>query len=180
MWKKLLELVYQDVKKILQLSEVTSVAAEYVELDNIIEFNNNYSKSLDVIEVTVPKRPMYSYGQRVRIGTFFSEFGSQFIGKEVKVCGWAKELRKAGKGAFYFIELSDGSSLDHLQVVVDKGIEGFEGLKGEGVGTSFIFVGTLTESPKCEQKYELKVYDSTIHSMKICGSCPQKAYPLPK
>ena len=36
MWEKLLDFVYQDVKKILQLSEVTSVAAEYVELDIFI------------------------------------------------------------------------------------------------------------------------------------------------
>ena len=36
--KKLLDLVYQDVEKIQQLQEVTSVAAEYVELDKIIDF----------------------------------------------------------------------------------------------------------------------------------------------
>ena len=30
--------VYQDVEKILHLSEVALVAAEYVELDNIIDF----------------------------------------------------------------------------------------------------------------------------------------------
>ena len=34
----MLDLVNQDVEKILQLSEVTSVAAGYVELDNIIDF----------------------------------------------------------------------------------------------------------------------------------------------
>ena len=38
MVKRLLYLFYQDVEKNLQLSEVTSVAAEYVELDNIIDF----------------------------------------------------------------------------------------------------------------------------------------------
>ena len=36
-WKKLLDLVYQDVEKILQLLEVTSVTAEYVKLANIID-----------------------------------------------------------------------------------------------------------------------------------------------
>ena len=35
----MLNLFYQDVDKILQLLEATSVAAEYTELDNIIAFN---------------------------------------------------------------------------------------------------------------------------------------------
>ena len=38
MWKKLLDLVYQDVGKILKLPEVTSVTTKYVELDNINDF----------------------------------------------------------------------------------------------------------------------------------------------
>ena len=39
MWnKKLMDHVYQDVEKILQLSEVTSVTAEYAESVKVIEF----------------------------------------------------------------------------------------------------------------------------------------------
>ena len=36
--ERLLDLVYQDVEKILQLPEVNSFAAEYVKLDNAIDF----------------------------------------------------------------------------------------------------------------------------------------------
>ena len=33
-----MDFVYQDLEKILQLPEVTSVSAEYVKLDKIIDF----------------------------------------------------------------------------------------------------------------------------------------------
>ena len=87
-------------------------------------------------------------------------------------------MREAGKGAFYFVGLNDGSHIGTLQVVVDKGIEGFEQLTTEGIGTSFQFVGTLIESPAKGQKYELSVNDNEKHSMKIFGGCPQGEYPL--
>ena len=37
-YRKKMDLTYQEVKKVLQMPEVTSVAAEYVELDHIINF----------------------------------------------------------------------------------------------------------------------------------------------
>lgn len=135
---------------------------------------------LDKVEVEKVKKPKYSYGKRVRIAAFSGEDADQYLNTEVKVCGWAKTLRSAGKGSFYFVELSDGSSIKTLQVVVDQAIEGFERLQGEGVGTSFSFVGTLVESPKPGQKYELQVKDSSKHSFHVFGSCPQGEYPLAK
>ena len=36
--EKLLDLFCQDVEKILQLADATSAAAEYVKLDNLIDF----------------------------------------------------------------------------------------------------------------------------------------------
>ena len=41
--EKLLDFVYQDVEKILQLPDVTLVTAEYVELDNQL-FSNIFDK----------------------------------------------------------------------------------------------------------------------------------------
>ena len=37
-WKRTLDLIYQDVERILELPEVTSVAAEYTVLDHLIAF----------------------------------------------------------------------------------------------------------------------------------------------
>lgn len=131
------------------------------------ELQTENSKTLDLVEVQPAKRPVYSYAKRVRISTFFNESGESFTNTEVKVSGWAKTLRSGGKGAFYFVEVNDGSTIKNLQVVVDQAIEGFDALKNEGVGTSYTFIGTLIESPKEGQKYELQVNDNTKHSMKI-------------
>lgn len=131
------------------------------------EVRTENSKTLDQIEVLPVKRPVFSYAKRVRISTFFSDDGEKLKNTEVKVSGWGKTLRSGGKGAFYFIEINDGSTIKNLQVVVDQSIEGFDGLKNEGVGTSYSFIGTIIESPKEGQKYELQVNDNTKHSMKI-------------
>lgn len=144
------------------------------------ELKTENSKVLDHIDVTVVKRPIYSYGSRMRIKTIYSEDADKFVNTEIKVCGWAKTIKSGGKGSFYFVELSDGSCVGTIQIVVGEAIEGFEKLKDEGVGTSLQFVGTLIESPKKGQKHELQVNDNDKHSMKIFGTCPQGENPLPK
>ena len=144
------------------------------------ELKSENSKTLDLVEVGKKIRPVFSYGKRVRISTFYDEAAEQYLNTEVKVCGWAKTVRSGGKGAFYFVELSDGSAIGTLQVVVNQTIDNFEKLSTEGVGTSFGFVGTLIESPKKGQKYELQVQDNDKHSMTVYGSCPQGEYPLSK
>ena len=41
-----------------------------------------------------------------------------YIGKEVVVCGWVRTSRDSKNVAF--LELNDGTSLKHLQIVLDK------------------------------------------------------------
>ena len=43
-----------------------------------------------------------------------------FIGKEVVVCGWVRTARDSKNMAF--LELNDGTSFRHLQIVVDKSV----------------------------------------------------------
>ncbi|MBQ8907321.1 MAG: asparagine--tRNA ligase [Clostridia bacterium] len=43
-----------------------------------------------------------------------------FLGKEVTVCGWVRTARDSKNMAF--IELNDGSTLKHMQIVVDKAV----------------------------------------------------------
>ena len=45
---------------------------------------------------------------------------SSFVGKEVTVCGWVRTSRDSKNMAF--IELNDGTSLKHLQIVIDKSV----------------------------------------------------------
>ena len=42
----------------------------------------------------------------------------EYIGKKVTVCGWVRTARDSKNVAF--IELNDGTSLKHLQIVIDK------------------------------------------------------------
>ena len=67
----------------------------------------------------VPKKPVaaMSYGQRVRIARLYDSY-QEFIGKDIKVAGWARSTRSSGK-AFCFVELNDGSCFKTIQVVVD-------------------------------------------------------------
>jgi len=48
------------------------------------------------------------------------------------------------------------------------------------VASSFKIKGTVVKSPKPKQKIELSVKNPTEHSVKICGTCDNKVYPLAK
>ena len=65
---------------------------------------------------------------------------SELDGKSISVCGWVRTSRDSKNMAF--IELNDGTTLKHLQIVIDKAvmtdISDFMRL-----GTSLKVVGTL-------------------------------------
>ena len=67
----------------------------------------------------------------------------EFLNNEVTVCGWVRTSRDSKNMAF--MELNDGSTLNHLQIVVDKAVytpdsEAFK------LGTSLKVVGTVVPS----------------------------------
>ena len=43
---------------------------------------------------------------------------SEYIGKEVVICGWVRTSRDSKNMAF--LEVNDGTTLKHIQVVIDK------------------------------------------------------------
>jgi len=79
--------------------------------------------------------PAASYGHRIRIGKLYDSH-EEFMYKIITVSGWARTVRAGGKD-FCFIELTDGSSQKGLQVVVFKGVEGFDDVAKANIGTSF-------------------------------------------
>ena len=99
--------------------------------------------------------PVASYGHRLRIAKLFDSH-EEFMYKIITVAGWAKTTRSGGKD-FCFIELTDGSFIKGLQVIVTKDIEGFENISKANVGTSFKIKGTLIKSPAQGQPFELQV-----------------------
>ena len=94
-----------------------------------------------------------------------------FIDKSVTVCGWVRTSRDSKNMAF--LELNDGTTLKHLQIVIDKSIlsDISEYMK---LGTSLKVEGTVVKSVVAENSVEVNAEKITV-----LGVCPPE-YPLQK
>ncbi len=92
------------------------------------------------------------------------------IGTEVTVCGWVRTARNSKNVAF--IELNDGTTFEHIQIVVEK--ESNPDYKEPRVGTSLKVTGTLAEGRN--NTVEICALPENIV---ILGDCPSD-YPLQK
>lgn len=93
----------------------------------------------------------------------------ELINQTVTVCGWVRTSRDSKNVAF--IELNDGTTLKHLQIVVDKAsdIKLDEALK---LGTSLRVTGTVVEARQA-------AVEINAAEIEVLGSCPAE-YPLQK
>ena len=95
---------------------------------------------------------------------------ASYIGTQVTVCGWVRTSRDSKNRAF--IELNDGTSLSHLQIVIDKSklsdISAF--MPG---GTALKVVGTVVKGA-VNNAVEVNADEITL-----LGECPSD-YPLQK
>ena len=93
------------------------------------------------------------------------------IATETAVCGWVRTSRESKNMAF--IELNDGTSLKHLQIVIDKSELGdvSDFMK---LGTSLKVTGTVVKSAVAEDSVEINAKEITV-----LGECPAD-YPLQK
>ena len=95
----------------------------------------------------------------------------EFLEKEVTVCGWVRTSRDSKNMAF--IELNDGTTLKHLQIVIDKSqitnISDFMKL-----GTSLKVCGQVVKSAVAQDSVEINAKEITV-----LGECPLD-YPLQK
>ena len=96
---------------------------------------------------------------------------SDFIGKSVTVCGWVRTSRDSKNMAF--LELNDGTTLKHLQIVIDKAVisDISEYMK---LGTSLKVEGTVVKSVVAADSVEINAEKITV-----LGVCPPE-YPLQK
>lgn len=96
---------------------------------------------------------------------------SKFIGSRVTVCGWVRTSRDSKNMAF--IELNDGTSLKHMQIVINKAdfsdISDFMKL-----GTSLKVIGTVVNSAVAADSVEINAEE-----ISVLGECPPD-YPLQK
>ena len=91
------------------------------------------------------------------------------VNTRVTVCGWVRTARNSKNVAF--IELNDGTSLKHIQIVVDKesGVDFEDALK---LGSSLKVEGTVVEGRN-------GVPEINAESIVVIGTCPAE-YPLQK
>ena len=94
-----------------------------------------------------------------------------YIGKSVTVCGWVRTSRDSKNMAF--LELNDGTTLKHLQIVIDKAVMSdiSEYMK---LGTSLCVEGKVVKSVVAEDSVEINAEKITV-----LGVCPPE-YPLQK
>ncbi|MBQ6848264.1 MAG: asparagine--tRNA ligase [Clostridia bacterium] len=95
----------------------------------------------------------------------------ELIDTKVTVCGWVRTSRDSKNMAF--IELNDGTSLKHLQIVIDKAVLSniTEFMK---LGTSLRVEGTLVKSAVAQDSVEINA-----ERIEVLGECPAE-YPLQK
>ena len=95
----------------------------------------------------------------------------EFIGREVTVCGWVRTSRDSKNMAF--LELNDGTTLKHLQIVIDKAVlsDISEFMK---LGTSLKVIGEVVPSVVAKDSVEINAKE-----ISVLGTCPPE-YPLQK
>ncbi len=94
---------------------------------------------------------------------------ASYIGNDVTVCGWVRTSRDSKNVAF--LELNDGTSLKHLQIVLDK--ETMPDVSAYmPIGTSLKIEGTLVASERNGVEVNAK-------AVTVLGICPGE-YPLQK
>ncbi len=94
-----------------------------------------------------------------------------YIDQSVTVCGWVRTSRDSKNMAF--LELNDGTTLKHLQIVIDKAVMSDipEFMK---LGTSLKVEGKVVKSVVAEDSVEINAENITV-----LGVCPPE-YPLQK
>ena len=96
-------------------------------------------------------------------------FKESYIGKKVTISGWVRNHRKSSN--FAFLVLSDGTTINTLQVVYDTSLSNYEEINKVLVGSSLEVAGTIVESSG-NQDFELKA-----ESIKILGLADE-TYPI--
>ncbi len=119
----------------------------------------------------------YTYSQAVNIMAIPSirEINSdKFPLGTYTLAGWVRTHRHSKNVSF--IELTDGTSVKGLQLVIDQKLEGFAALQPDiQTGASIRVSGSLVNSPAKGQKYEFQV-----SAIEVIGKADPETYPLQK
>jgi len=93
----------------------------------------------------------------------------KFLNKEITVEGWIRSNRDQKE--FGFLDFSDGTTQEHLQIVYDNKLDNFNEVSKYALGSAVEVTGKFVESSG-SQDYELKATN-----VKLLGDCSSD-YPL--
>eukprot|EP00210_Caulerpa_lentillifera_P004568 g4358.t1 len=99
--------------------------------------------------------------------------GESNIGLHYEIGGWVRTLRD--QKTFAFIEISDGSTVENLQIILDSSSKGYDSIKDIHTGAAITVRGKLVASLGGKQKVELHADE-----VKIIGTANPSKYPLQK
>lgn len=95
---------------------------------------------------------------------------TKYLNKDITLQGWIRNHRKQKE--FGFIDFNDGTFFKSVQLFYDDSLEEFDDISKLHIGSAISVSGTLIESPKENQDFEIKV-----KSVKLEGDCPLD-YPI--
>ncbi len=94
-----------------------------------------------------------------------------YLGQEITVCGWVRTARDSKNVAF--LALNDGTSLNHLQIVIDKSSDIEVDPEATKLGASLKVIGEVVKNERNDTN-EINAKEITV-----LGVCPAD-YPLQK
>lgn len=121
---------------------------------------------------------------RIRVKELL-KLGESAIGKEVVVKGWVRTIRSAEKGLVLFVELTDGSTVKGIQLVLNANttLGSKEVADSGGAGACIAIVGNVVASPAKGQSIEIQVTQAKVLGPVFGGENGEiggKNYPMAK
>ena len=102
---------------------------------------------------------MINFSNRIKFSEIYKKYANMNE-KEVKVCGWIRNLRDSNKIAF--VELNDGSYFKSVQIVLDDNVENYKDIVALNIGSSIIVSGILKVTPDAKQPFEIIAKEISI------------------
>lgn len=122
--------------------------------------------------------------RRIRVKELLQQ-GEAAIGNEVVLKGWIRTTRTADKGALLFVELTDGSSVRGMQLLLNAAstVGAKAVAEAGGTGASLSVKGVVVASPAKGQTIEVHVTEATVLGAVYGGDKGEvgaKNYPMAK
>ena len=110
--------------------------------------------------------PRYGVGKETdavkrELNKHLYESAASFVGKEVILGGWARNIRDSK--AFGFIDLNDGSCFKSVQIVFEREtLANYDEIAKLNVGSAVVVRGTVVLTPNAKQPFEVKAKEITV------------------